>query len=251
MFAHYCFLLPFRVSFSSMKRLSKALAGAGIASRRACEDLIFEGKVSVNGDIVLKPETHVNLEKDDVRVEDRRILFEEEKIYYILNKPFGHICSNKPMERKKLVIDLFPNDKRLFTIGRLDRDTTGLLLVTNDGHFSQEIIHPSSNVEKEYLVKTFQEVTHEHLVAISKGAFVDGAFVRPLSVKKVRRGTLKVVVKEGRKREVRVFVQKAGLKILSLSRIRIGGLHLGPIAEGTYREMTAEEKEAIFNNSSD
>ena len=238
----------FSILLPMEKRLSKALAGAGVASRRASEELIFDGKVTVNGQIVLKPETHVDLSRDDVRVEDRRIYEEEDKVYYILNKPFGFICSNKPMERKKLVIDLFPSDKRLFTIGRLDRDTTGLLLVTNDGHFAQKVIHPSSNIEKEYLVKTFQEVVHEHLVAISKGAFVDGTYVRPISVTKVRRGTIKVVVKEGKKREVRVLVQKAGLKIESLARIRIGGLRLGPSSEGTYRAMTEEEKVAIFKN---
>ncbi len=229
------------------KRLSKALAGAGVASRRACEELIFDGKVTVNGQIVLKPETHVNLTRDDVRVEDRRIVAEEEKAYYILNKPFGYICSNKPMERKKLVIDLFGEEQRLFTVGRLDRDTTGLLLVTNDGHFSQQVIHPKSNIEKEYLVKTFQEITHEHLIRISKGGLVEGVFVRPVSIKKVRKGTLKIVVKEGRKREVRVLVQKAGLKIESLSRIRIGGLQLGSIPLGSYKTMTEAEKEAIFN----
>jgi len=230
------------------KRLSKALAAAGVASRRACEELIFSGKVTVNGEIILTPQTHVDLEMDDVRLEDMRIRSEQEKIYYILNKPFGFICSNKPMERKKLVIDLFPPEKRLFTVGRLDRDTTGLLLVTNDGYFSQKVIHPSSNIEKEYLVKTLREVEHEHLVQITKGAFVDGDFVRPVRVTKMRRGTIKVVVKEGRKREVRVLVEKAGLKIASLSRIRIGSLRLGNIPEGTFREMTAQEKEAIFKN---
>ncbi len=230
------------------KRLSKVLASAGIASRRACEELIFDGKVSVNGEIVLKPETHVNLKEDDVRVEDQRIHSEEAKAYYLLNKPFGFICSNKPMERKKLVIDLFPQEKRLFTVGRLDRDTTGLLIVTNDGHFSQKVIHPSSDIEKEYLIKTTQEIDHEHLKRISKGGMVEGFFVKPVSVKKVRRGTLKIIVKEGKKREVRVLVQKAGLRIVSLCRIRIGGLTMGNLPEGTFREMSDAEKEAIFKN---
>ena len=183
------------------KRLSKILAAAGIASRRACEELIFEGKVTVNGKIVLKPETHVDLDVDDIRVEDQKIQREQDKVYYILNKPSGFICSNKPMERKKIVVDLFPQGHRVFTVGRLDRDTTGLLIVTNDGNFSQEVIHPSSDIEKEYLVKTRQEVGPEHLKKITKGAFVEGVYVRPVSVKKVRRGTLKVVVKEGKKRE--------------------------------------------------
>lgn len=229
-------------------RLSKVLAAAGIGSRRGCEALIFDGKVTVNGEIVLKPETHVSLQEDDVRVDDRRILAECNKLYYILNKPYGYMCSNKPVGNKRLVIDLFPIEERLFTVGRLDRDTTGLLIVTNDGHFSHRVIHPSSNIEKEYLVKVEGEVSHEHLLQISKGAFVDGAFVRPVSCKKMRKGTIKVVVKEGRKREVRVLVTKAGLEICSLSRIRIGGLFLGKLPEGTFRPMTTKEKEAIFKN---
>ncbi len=228
------------------KRLSKTLAAAGVASRRGCEELIFEGKVTVNGEIILKPETQVDLNIDDIRVEDQRVQAEQEKVYYLLNKPSGFICSNKPMERKKLVVDLFPQEKRVFTVGRLDRDTTGLLIVTNDGNFSQEVIHPRANIEKEYLVKTRQEIGPEHLMGITKGAFVEGVYVRPVSVKKVRRGTLRIIVKEGKKREVRVLVEKTGLSIVSLGRIRIGGLSLGNIPEGAYREMTQSDKEAIF-----
>lgn len=228
------------------KRLAKVLAAAGIGSRRTCEQFIFDGKVSVNGEIITLPQTLVDLAADDVRFEDQQIFVEQEKVAYILNKPFGYICSNQPMERKKLVIDLFPREQRLFSVGRLDRDTTGLLIVTNDGHFAQQVIHPSFNIEKEYLVKTVQEITHDHLVRISKGGMVEGMFVQPVRCQKVRRGTLKIVVKEGKKREVRALVQKAGLSIESLSRIRIGGLVLGPLPEGTFREMTDREKESIF-----
>jgi 23S rRNA pseudouridine2605 synthase len=109
------------------------------------------------------------------------------------------------------------------------------------------VIHPRSNIEKEYLVKTVQEINAEHLKKISGGAFVEGFYARPISVKKVRRGTLKIIVKEGKKREVRVLVEKTGLKITSLTRIRIGALKLGSIVEGDYREMSESEKEAIFN----
>lgn len=229
------------------QRLSKVLASAGIASRRACETLIFDGKVSVNGEIATQPQTLVSLEEDDVRIESTRVKALEEKVYYLLNKPRNFVCSNKPLGRKKLVVDLFPDSHRLFTVGRLDRDTTGLLIVTNDGHFAQKIIHPSANIEKEYLVKVNSHITHDNLVAISRGGMVEGGFVKPVRVTKVRRGTLKVVVKEGRKREVRVLVQKAGLDIRELSRIRIGGLQLGPLSEGDYRPLTNSEKEAIFN----
>ena len=107
-----------------------------MASRRGAEKLIFDGKISVNGHVVLIPQTLVCLKEDDVRVEDCRIHLEEEKVIYLLNKPRGYVSTNAP-DRKKRVIDLFPDDKRLFTVGRLDRDTTGLLLITNDGHFAQ------------------------------------------------------------------------------------------------------------------
>ncbi|MCB1110568.1 MAG: rRNA pseudouridine synthase [Chlamydiia bacterium] len=229
-------------------RLSKILASAGIASRRAAEYLIFEGKVRVNGEIVTIPQTFVDPAKDKIFVEDKRVEFKDEKVYYLLNKPRGFICSNKRIGSKKLVIDLFAGKgQRLFTIGRLDRDTTGLLLVTNDGYFAQKVIHPSQNIRKEYLVKTAQEITHEHLTTLSKGTLIEGKWIRPAKVTKVRRGTLKVVVKEGKKREVRLMVQNAGLTLVSLSRIRIGGLHLGPLQEGEWRELSAEERELIFS----
>jgi 23S rRNA pseudouridine2605 synthase len=232
------------------KRLSKALAAAGIASRRAAEKLIFEGRVKVNGTVEKVPQTLVDWESDRILVDEEPVKGEEKKVYYILNKPHGFICSNTRIGNKKLVIDLFAHlNMRLFTIGRLDRDTTGLLLVTNDGHFANKVIHPSSNIAKEYLVKTSQEITDVHLKAISKGTYIEDSWIKPVKVEKVRKGTLKVIVKEGKKREVRLLVQNAGLEILELSRIRIGGLRLGPIPEGAFREMNETEKRAIFQSN--
>jgi 23S rRNA pseudouridine2605 synthase len=229
------------------KRLSKTLAAAGVASRRAAEKLIFEGRVKVNGSVEKVPQTLVDGNSDVILVDDEPIKGEEKKVYYILNKPHGFVCSNSRIGTKKLVIDLFAHlQLRLFTVGRLDRDTTGLLLVTNDGHFANKVIHPSSNIAKEYLVKTVQEITDIHLKAISKGTSIEDSWIRPVKVEKVRKGTLKIVVQEGKKREVRLLVQNAGLEILELSRIRIGGLRLGPIPEGTFREMTENEKRVIF-----
>lgn len=231
-----------------MNRLSKVLAAAGVASRRACEKLIFDGKIKVNGEVITTPQTMVDPEKDRILLEDHPIQSQEEKVYYLLNKPRGYTCSNTRLGSKKLVIDLFEGlQKRLFTIGRLDRDTTGLLLVTNDGHFAQQVIHPSKNITKEYLVKTQQEITHEHLQALSKGTLIEGKWIKPVSVKKMRRGTVKIGVKEGKKREVRLMVQNAGLDLLSLSRIRIGGLKLGPLSEGEWRELNETERTLIFS----
>lgn len=228
------------------KRLSKALAAAGIDSRRHCEDLIFSGQVSVNGKVVLVPQTLVSWQ-DDIRVSGQKISGEEKKLYILLNKPRGYTCSSVRIGTKKIVLDLFPHIKeRLFTIGRLDRDTSGLILLTNDGHFANKVIHPSANITKEYLVKTQHEPFHEHLTAISKGIDIEGDWVRPVKVTKVRNTTLKVVVKEGKKREVRLLVSQTGLNVLELKRIRIGGLHLGALPEGSYRELTEQEKQSIF-----
>ncbi|GAB4187462.1 MAG: pseudouridine synthase [Simkaniaceae bacterium] len=228
-------------------RLSKALAAAGIASRRGAENLIFEGCVKVNGQIIKVPQTMVRLGLDDIEVHGKKLTKEQQKIYYILNKPKGFICTHRRPGSKKIIYDLFPQEnRRLFSIGRLDRETTGLLILTNDGAFANQVIHPSQNIKKEYLVKTREFITDEHLKRIGKGALVEGKWVRPVSIKKVRKGTLKIIVKEGRKREVRTLVEKADLQILELHRIRIGSLLLGNLPVGQYRKMTEEDKQLIF-----
>lgn len=229
------------------KRLSKALAAAGVASRRECEEIIFMGRVQVNGETVKIPQTPVDFENDRITVDGSSVKGEQKKVYYMLNKPSGIICSNVRVGRKPIILDLFPESReRLFTIGRLDKDSTGLILVTNDGHFSQKVIHPSSNIIKEYLVKTMQEITPEHLEALSQGARVDERWVRPVSVQKVRRGTFRICVKEGKKHEVRIMAERAGLKVTDLTRIRIGGLVLGSLQEGEYRTLTENDMKQIF-----
>jgi 23S rRNA pseudouridine2605 synthase len=227
-------------------RLAKFLAAAGVASRRKCEELIFEGLVRVNGKITLLPQTMVN-ENDMIECEGHKVKFKEQKVYFILNKPEGYLCSPRSDGRGKLVLDLFSGvNLRLFTVGRLDRDTTGLLLVTNDGTFANRVIHPSSNIQKEYVVKTGNEITDEHLKTIAKGIRIEGVLVKPVKVSKVRKGTVKIVVSDGKKREVRYLVQAAGLEVRELKRTRIGGLRLGDIPPGHWREMTEGEKEIIF-----
>ncbi|MBS0635099.1 MAG: rRNA pseudouridine synthase [Verrucomicrobia bacterium] len=225
------------------QRLSKALAHAGIASRRAAEELIFEGLVTVNGKITLVPQTMVDVAKDVVMYNGKRVR-PESKQYFILHKPVGYICTNAP--GKKRAIDLIGSvNARLYTVGRLDRDTSGLIILTNDGEFANSVMHPSKKIPKEYLVKVDKEVQHEHLVTMSEGMWVEGAFVKPLSVSKVRRGTLKVIICDGRKREVRRLVEKAGLETVSLTRIRIGGLVLGKLPVGHFRELSERERELL------
>jgi 23S rRNA pseudouridine2605 synthase len=229
------------------QRLSKVMAAAGVASRRACEDLIFSGRVKVNGELIKIPQTLVD-HTDKIAVDNQMIKSDSEpKVYYMLNKPRGYVCSTVGSQSTKLVLDLFEDvNHRLFTIGRLDKDTSGLLLVTNDGHFANRVIHPSSNINKEYLAKTDQEITPDHLAAISNGTLVEGVYIKPIRVTKVRKGTLKVVISEGKKREVRILMENAGLTVLELKRIRIGGLHLGALPEGSWRTITESEMNAIF-----
>ncbi len=230
------------------KRLSKALAAAGIASRRACEEIIFEGRVQVNGETVIVPQTLVDLEKDRILVDGSTVKGEQKKVCYVFNKPPGVICSNARVGKKPIVIDFFPKQReRLFTVGRLDKDSQGLILVTNDGHLANEIIHPSANITKEYLVKTLHEITPEHLESLAKGARVDNKWVRPASVKKVRRGTFRISIKEGKKHEVRIIAECSGLKVVELTRIRIGGLLLGTLAQGKSRPLTNADKQVIFS----
>lgn len=229
------------------KRLSKALAAAGVASRRACEEIIFGGRVQVNGVTIKLPQHHIDWEADRITVDGQNVKAEQKKIYYMLNKPTGYICTSTRPGKKLIVLDLFPNtQERLFTVGRLDKETSGLLLVTNDGHFANRVIHPSSNVIKEYIVKTLHEITPDHLESLSQGARVDEKWVRPVSVHKVRKGTFKILVKEGKKHEVRIIAERSGLKITELTRVRIGGLVLGPLPLGAYRPLTDKDKTLIF-----
>jgi len=229
-------------------RLSKILAASGVASRRKCEELIFNGKVSVDDETVLVPQTFVDPHCQKITVNGQNIKFEE-KVYIMLNKPRGYTCTHLKKERKKIVYDLLKGFKeRLFSIGRLDRDTSGLLLFTNDGHFANQIIHPSSNITKEYLIKTKEQITDENLKTISKGVWIEDRIVRPCKVRKVRKETLKIGVKEGKKHEVRLLILKAGLTLVELKRIRIGGLVLSDLEEGEYRPLTEKDKAQLFSS---
>jgi len=144
-------------------RLSKFLAAAGVASRRTCEEIIFAGRVAVNGAISMIPQTLVD-HKDKITVDGKPIVREDKKVYYLVNKPVNYLCTSKKIGSAKIVLDLFAGTPyRLFTVGRLDKDTQGLLLLTNDGHFANRVIHPSADIQKEYLAKTDQEITAEHL----------------------------------------------------------------------------------------
>uniref|UniRef100_A0ACD5WEU0 Uncharacterized protein n=1 Tax=Avena sativa TaxID=4498 RepID=A0ACD5WEU0_AVESA len=225
------------------QRLAKVLAAAGVASRRTSEELIFQGKVTVNGSVCTTPQTKVDISKDSIYVNGNRIAKKlPPKLYFAVNKPKGYICSSG---EERSVISLLDDymkgwnkiqpgtpKPRLFTVGRLDVATTGLIVVTNDGEFAQKVAHPSSNITKEYVVTIDGAVHKKHLIAISEGTKIDGVKVVPDSVEPLdaqpdtKRTRLKIVVHEGRNHEVRELVQNAGLKVYALKRVRIGRFRL-------------------------
>jgi len=229
------------------ERLNKILSHAGIASRRGADELIKAGHVKVGGRVELNPGRLVDPEKEHVLYRGKRVVSKEPKVYFALNKPPGYVCSNKrTTPTTKLAIDLLGKQPyRLYTIGRLDKASSGLIIITNDGAFANEIAHPSANIEKEYLVKVPALVTETHLKIISSGMRIEGRFVKPVSVKKMRKGTIKITVKEGKKHEVRLLCKKADLKVRELKRIRIGGLKLGEMPSGGFRSLTLRERQAL------
>ncbi len=231
----------------TQKRLNKILAEAGVASRRGADKLIEEGVVKVNGKVVTEMGLQCDPNVDAILVYNRKIKGPEKKLTVVVNKPKGYVCSNKRLNNEKLAIDLVADcQRRMYTVGRLDRDTTGLLIITNDGDLAKKVSHPSSNLVKKYLVKVLADISDEHLKIISKGTLIEGKWIKPASVKKLRRGTITVGVKEGKKHEVRLMVQAAGLEIISLSRIAIGNLHLGTLPLGASRPLTEKDLASIF-----
>ncbi len=221
-----------------MIRLNKYLQLCGVASRRKADEFIFDKRVKVNGLVAEGPFTRVEAQ-DRVTLDGELLRQEEKKVYFLLNKPKGYLCTNAP--GKKRVIDLFDLPYRLFTVGRLDKDTEGLIIVTNDGDFAQRIIHPSANIDKEYIAQVDRPVTNEHLSLIREGCIVEGTFVKPLLVEKIRKNGLRILLSEGKKREVRWLIAGADLDTVELKRVRIGPLRLGTLPVGHYRELSHTE----------
>ena len=235
------------------ERLAKFLASCGIASRRNCEDLIEEGRVTVNGEAVTSPAYNVDPDKDVICFEGRVVeTHPNGKIYIIINKPVGYTCSSKDEHAERLVFDLIPRRfGRLFTVGRLDRDSEGLLILTNDGDYAQRIMHPSRQILKRYYVECEGQFTTSLRRRMIEGFYDNDEFLRALNVeeKSVQKGHCSLVftLGEGRKREVRRLCKDVGLGVTKLCRIGIGALELDEkLIPGAWRIMTPAEQEKVF-----
>lgn len=231
------------------ERLQKALARAGFGSRRSSEELIAAGLVTVNGRVATLGDK-VDPDHDRVRLRGIEVNLDPNVRYYALHKPVGVVTTMRDPQGRPNVRDLLPAEgPRVFPVGRLDKDTEGLLLLTNDGDLANKLTHPRFGVEKEYLAEVEGRPAARHLAALRRGVDLDDGPARAVSVRIVDarddRGQVRLVMTEGRKREVRRLLAAVGLPVRRLVRLRIGPITLGRLASGAVRELTADEVLAL------
>ena len=227
-------------------RLQKVLANAGLASRRACEVMISEGRVEVNGEVVTEQGRRVDPDTDVIRVDGSRIPPPRRHRYLVLNKPRGVVSTMEDPEGRRSLADLVPDRHgRLFHVGRLDTDTEGLIILTNDGEFAHRLAHPSFEVPKTYVAEVSGVVGRDVLAELRSGITLEDGPVRPVAVKLVSttgdRSLVKITLHEGRNHVVRRTMEAVGHPVRQLSRIGIGPVRLGTLETGKFRELTRDE----------
>lgn len=234
-----------------MERLQKIIAESGYASRRKAEELIKKGKVNVNGKVVTELGTKASF-GDDILVEGKKIE-KEEKEYYIFNKPRGVITSTSDDKGRKVVTDYFNSNKRLFPVGRLDYDTTGLLIVTNDGELSNLITHPKNEIEKVYVAKIEGIIKGTEINKLKSGIVLDGVKCIPKRVKlksfdkKSNSSIVEITITEGKNHEVKRLFESVGFSVSKLKRERVAFLSLGNLQSGEYRKLNPKEVKQLFS----
>lgn len=227
-------------------RLNKYLALAGIASRREADRMISEGRVSVNGEMVDMLGIQVDGEKDKVEVDGKSVKPIKSGVYVILNKPPGYLVTAKDPFQRPTIMNLLPSMKtRIFPVGRLDFDSEGLLLLTNDGDLANRLMHPSYQVIKEYRIRVKPKPDLPALATLQKGISLDGKKTAPAKFRilttTVKDTLLMAKIHEGRKRELRRMFEYMGFRVLALKRVKLGNLHLGHLKKGKWRHLTRDE----------
>ena len=227
-------------------RLQKYLALCGIASRRKAEAMISDGRVAVNGIVVTAMGTQVDEKTDIVLVDGVRAVPEAEKYYLAYNKPIGEVTTVRDPEGRATVMDRFRDfPVRLFPVGRLDFDTEGLLLLTNDGEMMNHVLHPSSEIQKSYLARVSNRVSDDSIDHLRSGVMIVGRMTSPAEVRLIRRENLYtdllISIHEGRNRQVRKMVEAVGHQVVSLKRVRFGPILLGDLPSGMWRKLTEAE----------
>ena len=234
-----------------MERLQKVIASAGITSRRKAEDLIKEGKVSVNGKVITELGTKVN-PNDEILVNNKLITIED-KEYYLLNKPRGVVTTTSDEKDRKTVVELINTTSRIYPIGRLDYDTTGALLLTNDGDFANIVMHPKSGIDKVYLAKLEGIIKGEQINALKKGIKLDNVLVKPsrVKLKKVNpeKNTcmVEITIHEGKNHQVKRMFEAVGFHVEKLHRERVGIFTVQDLKSGEYRKLSPKEVSIIYS----
>lgn len=234
-----------------MERLQKVIAEAGVASRRKAEELITKGEVKVNGKVITELGTKVN-SSDQIEV-NGKIIEKENKEYYLLNKPRGVITSTSDDKNRRVVTELIDTTSRIYPVGRLDYDTTGALLLTNDGMFANTIMHPSNNMEKVYLAKLEGIIKGEQINKLKNGITLDGKLVKAsrVKLKKVDNTTNKslveITIHEGLNHQVKRMFESVGFHVEKLTRERIGIFDVKNLKSGEYRRLTPKEVQIVYS----
>ena len=234
-----------------MERLQKVIAASGITSRRKAEELIKQGKVKVNGQVVTELGTKVD-SKDEIEV-NNQIIEKETKEYYLLNKPRGVITSTSDDKNRKTVVELINTDARIYPVGRLDYDTTGALLLTNDGEFANILTHPKNNIDKVYLAKLNGIITGVQINKLKDGVLLDDVLVKPsrVKLKKVNKESntsmVEITIHEGKNHQVKRMFESVGFLVDKLTRERIGIFNLEGLKSGEYRKLTPKEVQIVYS----
>lgn len=228
-----------------MERLQKVIAHSGLTSRRKAEEMIQDRRVTVNGELVTELGTKVS--SKDVVMVDGKAIKKEDKVYYVLNKPKGVVSTTDDEHNRDTVLNFVQTDKRIYPVGRLDFDTTGVLLLTNDGEFTNMMIHPAHHLEKEYEVKVEGFLRKEESTTLCRGIKLDGSMTKKARIFDVKYNTnksfttAKIVITEGRNHQVKRMFESVGHPVLSLKRVRFGVVTLKHLNIGEYRRVTPHE----------
>ncbi len=239
-----------QANLSEGERLQKVLAKLGFGSRRVCEDLIHDGRVTVNGDVAVLGR-RVLVEVDEIAVDGVVIGALPGLVYYLLNKPEGVVTTASDELGRENVLELVPSEPRVFSVGRLDIDTTGLLILTNDGQLTQHLTHPSHGVEKEYIAEVecgSNGVPAGALRRLRDGIELDDGLTAPAEVGQLEPGVLRIVIHEGRNRQIRRMCEAVGHPVIRLVRTRIGPLRDTKLRPGAWRELTLQEVRALYGS---
>jgi 23S rRNA pseudouridine2605 synthase len=228
-------------------RLAKYLAQAGVASRRAAEELIAAGRVRVGGQVVTDPARDVD-ERSEVEVNGSPVAPEPREVWAV-NKPLGVVSTAREPGRRRAVTELVSSDRRLYPVGRLDADSTGLILLTNHGELANRLTHPRYGVPKTYLVRLARPPSEADLDRLRKGVRLEDGPTAPAEVERVGERELEITIREGRKRQVRRMAEAVGNEVEGLTRTRIGSLELGDLRRGEARRLDGGEINALWEDS--